>query len=549
MEIAHLTEYVKWRGDISFEERALTIIDNLVLCQLGYLDLKPIWNEDTESMTLREAVEKLDGKFSYKLAVSSADDDAFTRACADSMRFGTLKISNYVDIVSPDSNEQFAAVTFSMSDEKAVIVFRGTDDTIVGWKEDFMLSYTRVPAQAEALKYAENIVHQYDQCYIAGHSKGANLALYASSYMNDELFQRVEKIYLNDGPGFCEDILDTQRIDRIKAKAVRITPEFCVIGGIFEPDIPLNYIVRSSGSQLLQHDLQTWEIEDGKLVLLEKHDDISEKINQVFDKFIEKMDMENREAFVHRIFDTMSEKGAVTINDFMNEGIGAFENLLIKVVGKSEFDVNPVQNISNTVIKDIKESKTVKKLKERTATKRLIKIGIAFWLGLMSLYFPFFFMKFLFTGLLLFIIAFEIFLTGKHLKESKWDLKAEKPRVYLCAGLIVLFTLIHAKEGAVFILASGIFGLNFIFIAYQLMIKFKASRGMKIKRARYMFEAVISLIDGVYILFVPEVADGWYMLITGCFLIMDSIFEFIGLIAYMFRTWGKKKNATQMPVG
>ena len=79
MEIAHLTEYVKWRGDISFEERALTIIDNLVLCQLGYLDLKPIWNEDTESMTLREAVEKLDGKFSYKLAVSSADDDAFTR--------------------------------------------------------------------------------------------------------------------------------------------------------------------------------------------------------------------------------------------------------------------------------------------------------------------------------------------------------------------------------------------------------------------------------------------------------------------------------------
>ncbi|SEQ61121.1 Protein of unknown function [Lachnospiraceae bacterium NE2001] len=531
--MSHLTEYVKWRGDISLEERELTIIDNLVLCQLGYLDLKPIWDEATESLTLREAVERLNGSFVYKLAVSSADDDAFTRACAESERFGTLRITDYVDIVSPDSDEQFAALTFSLSDERAVIVFRGTDDTIVGWKEDFMLSYTRVPAQAEALKYAERIIQMFDHSIVAGHSKGANLALYATAYMDDSFIQKVDKIYLNDGPGFCEDILDTHRIDRIKDKAVRITPEFCVVGGIFEPDIPQNYVVGSSGRQLLQHDLQTWEIEDGQLQLLEKHDDVSEKINQVFDKFIEKMDMANREAFVKRIFDTMSENGAVTISDFMNEGIGAFENLLIQVVGKSEFDINPVQNIGKTVIQDIKESQTVKKLEQKALTLRILRIGLAFLMGIMSLCFPGFFMKFLFTAMLLAVIVFEVFQTGKHLKESGWDLKAEKPRAYICICLIVLFTLIHAKEGAVFILASGLFGLNFIIIAYRMLIQFKASKGIKRKRLRYFFEVIISFVDGVYILFVPEVADRWYMLITGCFLIMDSIFELISLMSYL----------------
>jgi hypothetical protein len=151
-------------------------------------------------------------------------------------------------------------------------------------------------------------------------------------------------------------------------------------------------------------------------------------------------------------------------------------------------------------------------------------------------------MKYLFTGMLLAVILFEAFQTGKHLKASKWDLKSEKPRVYFCIGLLVVFILIHAKAGALFILASGIFGVNFIFIAYQLMIMFKNSKGMKVKRARYLFEAVISLVDGIYILFVPEMADVWYMLITGLFLWLDAFFEFISLIVYLIKGHKEKKK-------
>ena len=526
----HLTEYVKWRGDITFDEKPLNIIDNLVLCQLSYLDMRSAWTDDISEMTLREAVERLNGKYEYKLAFSSADDDDFTRACAASSRFGSLKMSDYMDVVSASRNEQFAAVTFHIYDDAAMIVYRGTDDTIVGWKEDFMISYMRVPSQVEALRYAERIAAKTTRCFIAGHSKGANLALYASVFMNEEYKNRIERIFLNDGPGFCPDILPADQVESIKYKVVHITPEFCVVGEIFEVDVPQKYIVKSSGEMLMQHDLHTWGIEDGALMLTETHDPMSERVSNIFDKFIEKMDMYNREEFVNRIFDTMSGNGAVTIKDFTQEGITSFENLFVRTVGWSEFNSNPVKEIGDSVINDIKESRKVKPIRENIIARKLIRIGVCVACGILAVLLPDYFMVWFFSALLLLVLIFELFQTIKHLKESNWNLKKEKLRVYLSIVLLAAYVLLHVKEGALFILASGTFGINFIFISVQLFIQFRNSKGNKLKRFRYIFECIVSMVNGVYVLLVPEISDRWYMLSSGLFLILDAFIETISLL-------------------
>ena len=538
----HITDYLKWRGDLSFNERPFTNIDNLIFCQLGYLDLKCIWSEDITEMTFREAVEKLDGKFDYKLAVSSADDDLFTRSCAESERFGTLRITDYVDIVSPADDKQFAAITFHLPDGEKVVVFRGTDDTIVGWKEDFMISYTRVPAQEEALKYAERVIEPEDKCIIAGHSKGANLALYAAAFLDEERQSQIEKVYLNDGPGFCPDILPTDKIEIIKDRIVRITPEFCVVGGIFEVEVPENYIVKSSGEQMMQHDLHTWGIEGGELLLAETHDPLSEKVNTIFDKFIEKMDMDNREEFVSRIFDTMSEKGSVTIGDFTHEGVSSFENLLIRVVGWGEFNSNPIKDVGDSLIQDVKHSKKVKPIRENALTRKIIRISVCAVLGFLTAKYPDYFMTTLFSGLLLVVLVFELFKTFKSLKESGWNLKKEKTRVYLSVILLALYILLHVKAGALFILASGAFGINFLFISYQLLILYKNSKGKRASRFRYMLECIMALANGLYILLVPEVADMWYMLSSGLLLMFDAFVETIILIKMVFRDLKKNED-------
>ena len=110
-------------------------------------------------------------------------------------------------------DKQFAAVTYVIPNGPTVVAFRGTDSTIIGWKEDFMISYTSVPSQDLALSYAIKHVGEADgDVIILGHSKGAHLALFAAAHLEEKYQDKLLHVYLNDGPGFNPDILDKSLI-------------------------------------------------------------------------------------------------------------------------------------------------------------------------------------------------------------------------------------------------------------------------------------------------------------------------------------------------
>ncbi len=527
----HLTDYVLWRGDITFRERELKTEDSLVLSELVYIDYKPVFDETgRKSMTLCEAVTALDimGVLKNTRAGSGKEDLDFARHCAASKRFGNVMLSDFRDEYD-STDRQFAAVTYLLDDGTTVIGFRGTDSTIIGWKEDFMISYTHVPSQELAYNYAVKHVDEAGkEVVILGHSKGAHLALYAAAHLSEEQQSKLRHVYVNDGPGFCEAVLDKSLIYRILSKITKITPEYSIIGRIFEPPAGESVIVRSSAMAILQHSMQTWMLDGNGLMTCTDHAPESHLITDLIDRFVEGMDLDARENFIDTLFDSMSDTGASTIKEFASQGPSAFENLLINMAG------NDALNLKN-------KAKSIKKKDDDTKgffarawglinRRESVRIGLSILLSVLCFAFPDFALESVVFVVLIIVCIYYVVLTIKHLRDSGWEFRKERPRVMMCIVLWVMSSAVIVKDGALFVVSSILLGVSFLSLAYQNVINFRIFRSKLFERFRYTFEGIVTLFLGAYILMVPEIENRWYMLSCGYLLLIDAIFEILKLL-------------------
>ena len=93
-------------------------------------------------------VEKLMEEFSF-----TKNSIVLLEIMAKSNRYQDILVSDYVSELDYKITKQFAAITFRLPDGSIFISYRGTDDTILGWKEDFMMSYkTLIPSQIDVYK-------------------------------------------------------------------------------------------------------------------------------------------------------------------------------------------------------------------------------------------------------------------------------------------------------------------------------------------------------------------------------------------------------------
>jgi uncharacterized membrane protein HdeD (DUF308 family) len=527
--MANVNDYVRWRGDISFSERGFKTEDNLVLSEMVYIDYKPVM-EGRTSMTLREAITALDEKSLLKntRAGSTRDDLEFARHCAASERFGNVVLSDFKDEYD-SSDRQFAAVTYHLDDGTTVIGFRGTDSTIIGWKEDFMISYTLVPSQDLAYEYASKHVDAAEKdVIILGHSKGANLALYASAHLSPQQQEKLRRVYINDGPGFCDDVLNKEFIYRILSKITKITPEYSIIGRIFEPPAGESIIVRSSAMAMLQHSISTWMVDPDGIVSCSDHAPESHLITDLIDRFVEGMDLNARENFIESLFGSMADTGVSTIKEFAAQGPAVFENLLINMAGD---DALAWRHNARKMRKEDDDNRNIfTRIWGFINRKEFIRIGLSLALCALCFTFPDFAMETVVFIVLLFICIYEVVLTIKHLRDSGWDFRKERPRVMLCIVLWVLSSAVILKEGALFVISSMILGVFFLSLAYQNIINFRIFRNKFFERFRYSFEGIVTLFLGSYILITPDIENSWYMYSCGYLLLIDAIFETLKII-------------------
>lgn len=328
--MANLLDYLDWRGDLTLEQAPFNEVDNLILAELSFVDFTGIVPPPGkgDSVPLHQAAEAFfetipaGETIDMGVLVPAAIPDML-RKMAASRRFRGMKLNCFVSWLDTEKAEQFAALTIETGDGLLYLSFRGTDDTLAGWKEDFLLAcLPEIPAQKMAVQYVRDVARQYPRrrLRLGGHSKGGNLAVYAGVYAPDSVQKRVHAIWSNDGPGFHDDLLDLPEHQRVADRIVSIVPKSSVVGMLLEHEE--DYVVVDSSQQgLMQHDGFSWEVLGDHFVKLRSVTRQGRLNDLTLKEWVHNMPLEQREKFVDGLFTVLSASGAVTLTDLKEESL------------------------------------------------------------------------------------------------------------------------------------------------------------------------------------------------------------------------------------
>ena len=522
----NINGYIKWMGGLTFDERAFNDIDAIVLATLSYYELKTPEKTESAPLTLRETFRRIcadTGEKPFFTGFKNEWCDEFCEIAAKSARFGGMLVKNYTELLDHKNAVQFSAVTFEQPGHFNFIAYRGTDDTLAGWKEDFMISFTRTQGQELALQYAKENIVSDNVNLIGGHSKGANLALYASAYLKFDLWDMISAVYLLDGPGFCPEVLDTAQIAKVNRRAIRITPEFCVIGKLFEPQIDNTAIIKSSGNGLLQHDPMTWGIQYGELMTTDAYDEKAEKMNGLIDRWIENIDRDERETFINELFDALASEGALTVSDIMDKGLDSLEKIAVKLMSGSHTTRKavaslPEQALFGNAFINIKKVGFFRWLKECRVAKSLVLFAVGLFFVLAS-------DKALEITAMVFFLsltAVQLVLTIRRLAQAGWILSKVKERIYMLAGLIAICIVIVVKDQALFLIGSILYGVASLILAFRQLSSVLDKNDDIVMRIIHAAETLLLFYFGVTFLIISYDMIYDYSIFVGILLMVDA---------------------------
>ena len=302
--MADLFDYLDWRGDLTFDVVPVNPVDGLIFSALSYVHYDGLVRDGFENPVPLEVVADAFASLPDKQErVLLKNDGVLLQAAAGTARYKDLKLVYYRSETVQAQESQFAAVAFLLPGDLAVLAFRGTDATLVGWKEDFNMSFQdRVPAQEKALYYTQMFARLHDRKLIlCGHSKGGNLAVYAASRCPVEIQERILAVYNNDGPGFTASLMGDPGYKAMVPKIHSFVPESAVVGMLLEHEEPYT-VIKSRQISILQHDEYTWEVMGGDFVRRDAITSDSEFLNQTLRHWLAGKTMEERNAFVDAVF-------------------------------------------------------------------------------------------------------------------------------------------------------------------------------------------------------------------------------------------------------
>lgn len=309
--MANIIDYVQWRGDIPLSQVPFGAVDALVLSYLSYMPFEGQVPETfgTEGPLLTDvAAYFLEQGLSSVCAIDNGKGDCrLMEAIKGSERFGTLRLTGYVNRFDKQTEEQFSAITFLTPQAQAFAAFRGTDSSVVGWKEDFNMSFSlEVPSQGAALDYVVRASEALGMpLTLCGHSKGGNLAAYAGIFAPESVQERIRGVYNFDGPGFNETLLDTPQFRKIDMRIQTFVPQSSMIGIIMwhaEPFI----IVKSDGVGVLQHNPYSWQVMGGSFVTLTERTRESLLTERTIKTWLAELPPEERKRFIDGVYSVLS---------------------------------------------------------------------------------------------------------------------------------------------------------------------------------------------------------------------------------------------------
>lgn len=332
-----LMDYLKWRNDVSLRAAPFNEIDNVILSYLAYADFGELLQEEKRRVSIETCWKRFCKKHDLtnvresKLFIERAP--LLLEDMVRGARFRGTKVVHFREVFDKEKVQQFAALVFLLPDGTRYVSFRGTDLSITGWKEDFLMSFT---AETEGAKEAVSYLNEVAACVegdliLGGHSKGGNFAMYAAAFCDDAVKERILKVYNNDGPGFREEIVRSAAYRELLPKITNIVPQTSIIGRLLSNEAA-HTVVKSTAAGIFQHDVTTWEVTKDKFVRTEP-DAFSDFVEKSLGTWLETMDDEARKSLVETVFSMIEMTEAETFVEF---GENLFKNtgLIIKGLGR-----------------------------------------------------------------------------------------------------------------------------------------------------------------------------------------------------------------------
>lgn len=330
--MANIFDYLEWRCDVPFSFDPFHEVDNLVLAELVYSDFKGVLSMDGTEVPLQDACKAFFQRHTHEEILKDKSFTAKAPLLMEKMlcgaRYKDIKLCWYLDETESSREVQLAAVTFLLPDQSAYVAFRGTDATLVGWKEDFNFSFLpETEGQRRAIQYLNRVGGQIQgSLRVGGHSKGGNLAVYAAAFCHPAIQDRILAVYSNDGPGFQQEMLRSEGYQRILPKAVSIIPDTSIIGLLLSSSANQR-VVKSSQIGIFQHDGFSWEVSRNHFLSAELSE-ISRLIEKSLSDWLSQMSEKDRRSFTEIIFSLIESTGAESFNEISQQKLKSAEAIL-----------------------------------------------------------------------------------------------------------------------------------------------------------------------------------------------------------------------------
>ena len=320
LAVANIFDYLKWRGDLTFSQDPPNAVDALVFSSLAYIRYGAGVEADPETpVTLQKAAEDFLTLDSFETRCRVQKDLELLHAAVSTIRFGQSQICMYRDTLIPEQETQFAAMTFLLDDGSMFLAFRGTDNTLVGWKEDFNMTFQQtIPAQRLAVQYTRDVAMEYLRpMHLGGHSKGGNLAVFAAARSSPMIRQRIIQVFNHDGPGFTQYLMGDPGYVAMVPKIRTCVPQSSVIGMLLEHEEPYT-VIRSKSVGLLQHDPYTWDVLGKEFVQVEEITEGSQFVDATIKTWFADMTNQERGQLVDVMYALLGSGGAENVYELLH---------------------------------------------------------------------------------------------------------------------------------------------------------------------------------------------------------------------------------------
>ena len=356
--ISNLFDYLIWRGDLSFEKDEFNEIDGMILSRFSYAPLEYVFDSEKE-ISIENACKKLLSLDNIKDIVLDNDDPRLFELFMKSKRFSNLTIFNYINHIDEKEETQFSALTIRLTKKVIGIVYRGTDNTLIGWKENLNMGFiSPIACQSYGLNYLLNLSENFpkDDFILAGHSKGGNVASFAGIFAPKNIQDRIIGIFNYDGPGFVDKVLNETGYKNISEKIFTYVPQASLVGMLLGHKEEHQIVHSSEVVGPFQHNIYSWDVIGKKFIAVDEMTQGSKYFDETFKNWLSNMNTKQREEFVEASYSLVADVDAKTLEEMKKNWWSSLKSVSSAMKNMDDVTKQTVSDGIKLFMKSVKET-------------------------------------------------------------------------------------------------------------------------------------------------------------------------------------------------